>query len=46
MRRNLALGILATVSALIVVGSTSSAPAAEVMQDSYCLQGPIVGLSG
>ena len=43
MRRNLSLGILATVSVLTVVGSMSSAPAAEVMQDMPA--GPLVRLS-
>lgn len=39
MRRNVSLAILAAVSALTVVGSLSPAPAAEAMQDKYCLQG-------
>jgi hypothetical protein len=46
MRRNISLGILATVSALAVVGSISPAPAAETIQDSYCLQGRISGYPG
>jgi uncharacterized protein DUF3551 len=46
MRRNLSLAILATVSALTVVGSMSPAPAAEARQDSYCLQGRSSGYPG
>jgi len=46
MRRNVCLAILATVSALTAVGSISSAPAAEPMQDSYCLQGRTWGYPG
>ena len=39
MRPNMSLAILATVSALTVVGSISPAAAVERTQDSYCLQG-------
>jgi hypothetical protein len=46
MRRNLSLGTLAAISLLTVAGSMSSAPAAEVMQDSYCLQGRSSGYPG
>jgi hypothetical protein len=46
MRRSVSLAILTTVSALTVVGSISSAPAAEPMQDSYCLQGRSSGYPG
>jgi hypothetical protein len=45
MRRNVSLAILATVSALTVVGSMSPA-AAEPMQDSFCLQGRQWGYPG
>jgi len=38
MRRNISLAVLASVSALAVVGAMSPA-AAEAVQDSYCLQG-------
>jgi hypothetical protein len=46
MRRTIALAILATVSALTVVGPTSPAPAREAIQDSYCLQGRSWGYPG
>jgi len=46
MRRNVSLAILATVSALTVVGSVSTASAAEPVQDSYCLQGRRAGYPG
>lgn len=46
MRRNVSLAIMATVSALTVVGSISPAPAAESIQDSYCLQGRKSGYPG
>ena len=39
MRRHVFLAILATASALTVVGSMSPAPAREAIQDSFCLQG-------
>ena len=46
MRRNVSLAILATVSALTVVGSMTPAPAAEAIQDTYCLQGRVWGYPG
>jgi hypothetical protein len=46
MRRKASLAILATVSALTVVGSMSSAPAKEAIQDSFCLQGRQWGYPG
>jgi hypothetical protein len=46
MRRNLSLAILATASALTVVGSMTPAPAAEAIQDTYCLQGRVWGYPG
>jgi Protein of unknown function (DUF3551) len=46
MRRNVSLAILATVSALTVVGSMSPAPAREAIQDSFCLQGRQWGYPG
>lgn len=46
MRRNVSLAILATVSALTVVGSISPAPAREAIQDTYCLQGRQWGYPG
>jgi len=46
MRRNVSLAIFATVSALTVAGSMTSAPAAESIQDSYCLQGRKWGIPG
>ena len=46
MRRNISLAIFATVSALTVVGSMSPAPAAEAIQDTYCLQGRHWGYPG
>jgi hypothetical protein len=46
MRRNISLAILASVSALTVVGAMSPAAAAEAMQDSYCLQGRQHGYPG
>ena len=46
MRRNVSLAILAAVSALAVVGSMSPAPAAERIQDRYCLQGRAWGYPG
>jgi len=46
MRRNISLAVLAAVSALTVFGSMSPAPAAEVTQDSYCLQGRQWGYPG
>jgi hypothetical protein len=46
MRRNVSLAILATVSALTVVGTMSSAPAKEAIQDSFCLQGRQWGYPG
>ena len=46
MRRNLSLAVLASVSALTVVGSMTPAPAAEAIQDTYCLQGRVWGYPG
>jgi hypothetical protein len=46
MRRNVSLAVLAAVSTLAMIGSMSSAPAAEPMQDSYCLQGRSSGYPG
>jgi hypothetical protein len=46
MRRHVFLAILATVSALTVVGSMSPAPAREAIQDSFCLQGRQWGYPG
>jgi hypothetical protein len=46
MRRHVSLAILATVSALTVVGSMSPAPAREAIQDSFCLQGRQWGYPG
>lgn len=46
MRRNVSLAILAAVSALTVVGSMTPAPAAERIQDRYCLQGRQWGYPG
>ena len=43
MRRNMSL---ASVSALSLVGSMSPAPAAEAIQDNYCLQGRRSGYPG
>lgn len=46
MRRHVSLAILATVSALTVVGSMTPAPAVEAVQDSFCLQGRQWGYPG
>ena len=46
MRRNISLAVLATVSTLTVVGSMTPAPAAEAIQDTYCLQGRVWGYPG
>ena len=46
MPRHISLAVLATVSALTVVGSVTSAPAAEAIQDQYCLQGRQWGYPG
>jgi len=46
MRRHVFLAILATASALTVVGSMSPAPAREAIQDSFCLQGRQWGYPG
>jgi hypothetical protein len=46
MRGNISLAILAAVSGMAVVGSISPAPAAEAVQDSYCLQGRTSGYPG
>ena len=46
MRRNISFAILATVSALTVVGSMSAAAAKEAIQDSFCLQGRTWGYPG
>jgi hypothetical protein len=45
MRRHASLAVLATISALTTVGSTSPAPA-EAIQDRYCLQGRPWGYPG
>ncbi len=45
MRRQLALAVLAIVSALTVAGSTTPA-SAEAIQDRYCLQGRQWGYPG
>jgi hypothetical protein len=39
MGRNLCFAILASVFSLGLMGTESSAPAAEARQDNYCLQG-------
>jgi Protein of unknown function (DUF3551) len=46
MSRNLSFAILASVSALGLMGTASSAPAAQARQDSYCLQGNHSGYPG
>jgi len=46
MRRHLSLATLATVSALTLVGYMTPAPAAEAIQDTYCLQGRKWGYPG
>jgi hypothetical protein len=46
MRRLVYSAVLATVSALTIVGSISPAPAAEAIQDQYCLQGRVWGYPG
>jgi hypothetical protein len=46
MRHNLSLAILAVVSALGIAGTTAPAPAAEAIQDRYCLQGRQSGYPG
>jgi len=45
MPRQMSAAILATVSALIVLGSVSPAPA-QAIQDRYCLQGRQWGYPG
>jgi hypothetical protein len=45
MHRQISLAVLATVSALTVVGSVTPAPA-EAIQDQYCLQGRSWGYPG
>jgi hypothetical protein len=45
MRRHVSLAVLATISALTIVGSIWPAPA-EAIQDRYCLQGRIWGYPG
>ena len=45
MRRHVSLAVLATISALTIVGSISPAPA-EAIQDRYCLQGRKWGYPG
>jgi hypothetical protein len=45
MRRHVSLVVLATISALTAVGSTSAA-AAKAIQDRYCLQGCQWGYPG
>ena len=46
MFRRISLAMLAAISALTVIGSTSSAVAREAIQDSYCLQGRTWGYPG
>ena len=46
MHRQISLAVLATVSALIVTGSVTPAPAVEAIQDRYCLQGRQWGYPG
>jgi len=46
MHRHITLAVLATVSAVTVAGSVTSAPAAEAIQDRYCLQGRQWGYPG
>ena len=46
MRRNVSLVLFAVVSAVLAIGSTAPAPAAEAIQDNYCLQGRISGYPG
>jgi hypothetical protein len=46
MRRDLSLAILASVSALSVLGTMSPASAGHAMQDNYCLQGRQSGYPG
>jgi hypothetical protein len=46
MHRQISLAVLATVSALTVIGSVTPAPAAEAIQDRYCLQGRKWGYPG
>jgi len=46
MHRQITLAVLATVSALTVAGSVTPAPAAEAIQDRYCLQGRQWGYPG
>jgi len=45
MHRHISIAVLATVSALTVIGSVTSAPA-EAIQDRYCLQGRKWGYPG
>jgi hypothetical protein len=45
MHRHISLAVLATVSALTVLGSVTPAPA-EAIQDRYCLQGRKWGYPG
>ncbi len=45
MGRSVSLAILATISAVTIVGSVSTA-LAEAIQDRYCLQGRIWGYPG
>jgi len=46
MHRQISLAVLATISALTVVESVTPAPAAEAIQDRYCLQGRKWGYPG
>jgi hypothetical protein len=46
MHRNLSLAILASVSALGVLGAMSTTSAAQAVQDNFCLQGRQSGHPG
>ena len=46
MHRHMSFAVLATASALTVLGSSTPAPAAEAIQDRYCLQGRHWGYPG
>jgi Protein of unknown function (DUF3551) len=46
MPRQMSLAVLAAVCVLTVAGSVTPAPAAEAIQDQYCLQGRSWGYPG
>jgi len=46
MHRHMSVAVLTLVSALTVIGSATPAPAAEAIQDRYCLQGRKWGYPG